>query len=52
LPAEGGLDPEATKRELNMLRAGLYEQGNRISVLAAELRAELEALRDRDGSSS
>jgi SAM-dependent methyltransferase len=36
---------EATRRELSMLRAGLYEQGNRISVIAAELRKELEALR-------
>jgi SAM-dependent methyltransferase len=38
----------ATTRELNMLRAGLYEQGNRISVLAAELRRELDALRARE----
>jgi SAM-dependent methyltransferase len=36
---------EATKRELSMLRAGLYEQGNRMSVLAAELRKEIDALR-------
>jgi SAM-dependent methyltransferase len=39
---------EATTRELNMLRAGLYEQGKRISVLAAELRREIDALRARD----
>ncbi len=32
-------------RELKMLRAGLYEQGRRISVIAAELRDEIEALR-------
>jgi SAM-dependent methyltransferase len=48
------IDPEspdeATKRELNMLRAGLYEQGKRISVLTAEMRKEIEALRaPRDG---
>jgi SAM-dependent methyltransferase len=36
-------DPAAIERELNMLRSGLYEQGKRISVLAAELRAEIEA---------
>jgi hypothetical protein len=33
-----------------MLRAGLYEQSNRMSVIAAELRAELDAQRHgRDG---
>jgi SAM-dependent methyltransferase len=41
----------AIERELNMLRTGLYEQGKRMSVLAAELRAEIEAARrDSDGS--
>lgn len=41
-------EPDANTRELNMLRAGLYEQGNRISVLAAELREEIESLRNGD----
>ncbi len=45
-PAPAESDPEAILRELSMLRAGLYEQGNRISVLAAEFRAGLDALRD------
>jgi len=40
--------PHASVRELDMLRAGLYEQGNRISVLAAELRAEIQSLRNGD----
>jgi hypothetical protein len=29
-----------------MLRAGVYEQGQRISVLAAQLRNEIRDLRD------
>jgi SAM-dependent methyltransferase len=33
--------PDAVSRELAMLRAGLYEQSNRISVIAAELRTEI-----------
>jgi hypothetical protein len=37
-------------RELSILRAGLYEQGNRISVIASELRAELDALRRENAS--
>lgn len=32
-------------RELNMLRAGLYEQSNRISIVATELRGEIERLK-------
>jgi hypothetical protein len=32
-------------REVAMLRAGLYEQGQRISVLAAQLREEIRSLR-------
>ena len=39
------LDRERLERELNMLRAGLYEQGNRISVIASELRAEIASLK-------
>ncbi len=38
----------AIERELNMLRSGLYEQGKRMSVLAAELRAEIDAARRGD----
>jgi SAM-dependent methyltransferase len=34
-------DAERLTREVNMLRVGLYEQGERISVIAAQLRAEL-----------
>jgi hypothetical protein len=34
-------------REINMLRVGLYEQGKRMSVLAAQLRDEIEAARNR-----
>ena len=36
-------DDEARNRELAMLRAGLYEQGNRISLIAHELREEIAA---------
>ncbi len=32
-------------REIQMLRAGLYEQGRRISVLGAQLRDEIAATR-------
>jgi len=32
--------------KLAMLRVGLYEQGKRISIVAAELRDEIEASRD------
>ena len=39
------LQPEAVLRELSMLRAGLYEQGRRVSVLASELRRELDEAR-------
>jgi SAM-dependent methyltransferase len=44
----GPMDSAAIERELNMLRSGLYEQGKRMSVLAAELRAEIQAARRRD----
>ena len=30
-----------------MLRAGIYEQGNRISVISTQLHQELETLRER-----
>ncbi len=33
----------ALARELGMTRAGLYEQGNRISLIAAQLRKEVTA---------
>jgi SAM-dependent methyltransferase len=46
--ASAQLNPQAVERQLNMLRAGLYEQGNRISVIAAELRAEIASLLERD----
>jgi SAM-dependent methyltransferase len=46
LQAARRLDPRTVRRELDMLRAGLYEQGNRISVIAAELREQLEQERD------
>jgi hypothetical protein len=39
-------------RELKMLRVGLAEQGNRISVLGAELRDEIGSLGDVGGQSS
>lgn len=35
------LDPAAVNRQLNMLRAAIYEQGRRISVIAAQLRDEI-----------
>jgi SAM-dependent methyltransferase len=38
------------QREMQMLRAGLYEQGRRISVLGAQLREEIGALRREGGS--
>jgi hypothetical protein len=41
------VDPLALERQLKMLRTGLYEQSNRISVIAAQLRDELIALRGR-----
>jgi SAM-dependent methyltransferase len=44
-PRDDGPDPDSNARELNMLRVGLYEQGNRISVIAAALREEIESLR-------
>jgi SAM-dependent methyltransferase len=37
------LDPVALTRQLNMLRAATYEQGRRISVIAAQLRDEIAA---------
>jgi hypothetical protein len=30
-----------------MLRVGLYEQGRRLSILAAQLRDEIEAVRNQ-----
>jgi SAM-dependent methyltransferase len=43
-------DGQALMRELAMLRTGLYEQGRRISVIAAQLRDEIDAARrDRSG---
>jgi hypothetical protein len=36
---------ESLHRELKMVRQGLYEQGRRISVLAVQLREEIEAAR-------
>jgi hypothetical protein len=44
-PSSEPFDLIAIERELNMLRSGLYEQGKRMSVLAAELRAEIESAR-------
>jgi len=44
-----GLRPVALERELRMLRVGLYEQGNRMSVLAAELRREMDDMREGRG---
>jgi SAM-dependent methyltransferase len=46
LRGRGGYDREKIDRELAMLRVGLYEQGNRISVLAAQLRAEIDSVRE------
>jgi SAM-dependent methyltransferase len=43
-------DGDRVDRELSILRAGLYEQGNRLSVVAAELRAEIDALRGGDST--
>jgi SAM-dependent methyltransferase len=44
MPGRGGPDIEDLTREVAMLRAGLYEQGRRISVLAEQLRDEIRAL--------
>jgi hypothetical protein len=38
-------DIQALMREIAMLRAGLYEQGKRISVLGAQLRDEIASIR-------
>jgi SAM-dependent methyltransferase len=48
------LDRGELLREIRMLRAGLYEQGRRISILGEELRRELRtsAGRDRDDKRS
>lgn len=46
------LDARSITRELSMLRVGLYEQGRRLSILAAQLREEIETVRghsDDDG---
>ena len=45
-----GLDLQAMNREIAMLRVGLYEQGRRISVLAAQLRHEISEARNGTGS--
>jgi SAM-dependent methyltransferase len=42
---EDTLDLKELRREISMLRAGMYEQGSRISVLAAQLRDEIDAVR-------
>jgi SAM-dependent methyltransferase len=53
LRGQRDLDPAAQNRELEMLRAGLYEQSNRISVIAAELREELATVaHSREGGRS
>jgi hypothetical protein len=44
---QAALDPQAVKREIDMLRVGLYEQGRRVSVLGAQLRDEINAARQR-----
>lgn len=41
-------DPRELQREISMLRAGLYEQGRRISILGEQLREELRTNRTRD----
>jgi hypothetical protein len=45
-PAIGRADVDNLTREVAMLRAGLYEQGRRISVLAEQLRDEIKGLKD------
>jgi SAM-dependent methyltransferase len=45
------LDARSVTREINMLRVGLYEQGRRVSVLAAQLRDEIASIR-KDGNGS
>ncbi len=42
---QGRPDADAFDREIKMLRAGLYEQGKRVSVLARELRQEIDSVR-------
>lgn len=47
LPASAASDElRELTRQVEMLRSGLYEQGQRISVLAAQLRKEIRDLRD------
>lgn len=46
-PTDDAPGLEQFRREIQMLRAGLYEQGRRISVLGAELRDEIAKSRDR-----
>jgi SAM-dependent methyltransferase len=41
------LDARSVTREISMLRVGLYEQGRRLSILAAQLRDEIEAVRNQ-----
>jgi SAM-dependent methyltransferase len=46
-PAEPSVEVAALRRETNMLRASLYEQSQRISVIAAQLREEILSERER-----
>jgi SAM-dependent methyltransferase len=39
-------------REITMLRAGLYEQGKRVGIIAADLQREIDELRQRTTDSS
>jgi SAM-dependent methyltransferase len=43
---QGSVELGELARQVEMLRAGVYEQGQRISVLAAQLRNEIRDLRD------
>ena len=49
-PIPQRFDPQGVMREIAMLRVGLYEQGRRISVLAAQLRDEISESRNGAGS--
>jgi SAM-dependent methyltransferase len=48
-PGSATVADDRVRRELEMLRAGIYEQGNRISVISSDLRDEVNALRKRLG---
>jgi SAM-dependent methyltransferase len=41
----GDAEADPVERELKMMRVGLYEQANRISVIASELRREMDELK-------